>query len=194
MVLTLHIHENLKSKTPKHATGRRAGPNNVPSTNPKDIRRQIIERFFSRWRREVGDDIYPAMRLIIPEKDKDRAIYGLKEKALAKYLVKLMKIDKNSDDGFNLLNWKLPGQSTSGVTTSGDFAARCQQVLSKRQLRHEAGDMDIDEVNLLLDKLSLAQKENAQKPIFETFYHRMSAEELMWMIRIILKSCQNRTL
>jgi DNA ligase 4 len=40
-------------------------------------------------------------------------MYGLKEKALGKLLVQIMKIDKHSEDGFSLLNWKLPGQSAA---------------------------------------------------------------------------------
>jgi DNA ligase-4 len=40
-------------------------------------------------------------------------MYGLKEKTIGKLLVKVMKIDRNSEDGFNLLNWKLPGQTAA---------------------------------------------------------------------------------
>jgi len=165
---------------------RRQGPNGGLSTNPQERRREIIERFISRWRREVGDDIYPAFRLIIPEKDRERAMYGLKEKALGKFLVKIMKIDKNSEDGFSLLNWKLPGQST-GARMAGDFAGRCYEVISKRPFRIDVGDMTIEEVNDLLDQLSAAPREEHQLPILTEFYRRMNAEELMWLIRVILR-------
>ena len=73
----------------------------------------------------MGDDIYPAFRLILPDKDRERAMYGMKEKVIGKMLVKVMKIDKNSEDGFNLLNWKLPGQ-TAATRMAGDFAGRWQ--------------------------------------------------------------------
>ena len=177
-----------KQKQPGPPLGRRhAGPHRPQTASPHELRRQIIERFITRWRREVGPDLFPAFRLILPDKDRERAMYGLKEKAIAKVLVSVMKIDKHSADAKNLLDWKLPSQSTLGVSNSGDFAARCKQVLSKRQLRHEPGDLDIGEVNTLLDRLSLASKEQAQIPIFETFYRRMSADEMMWLIRIILR-------
>lgn len=158
-------------------------PNNL---SPQELRRDIIERFISRWRKEVGNDIFPAFRLIIPEKDRDRAMYGLKEKAIGKLLVKVMKIDKNSEDGYNLLNWKLPGQS-SASRMAGDFAGRCFEVISKRPMRAEVGDMTIEEVNESLDKLAAASKEDEQLPILADFYRRMNAEELMWLIRIILR-------
>ena len=113
-------------------------------------------------------------------------MYGLKEKAIGKLLVKLMRIDKDSEDGYNLLNWKLPGQTTAS-RMAGDFAGRCFEVISKRPMRSSPGTMRIAEVNELLDKLSAAQKEEHQLPIFEIFYKRMNADELMWLIRIVLR-------
>jgi len=113
-------------------------------------------------------------------------MYGLKEKAIGKLLVNLLKISSSSDDGFNLLNWKLPGQTTAS-RMAGDFAGRCYEVISKRSMRQGFGDMRIEEVNEMLDKLSAAQKEENQLPIFQTFYNRMNADELMWLIRIILR-------
>jgi DNA ligase-4 len=113
-------------------------------------------------------------------------MYGLKEKAIGKLLVKLLKINPNSEDGFNLLNWKLPGQTTAS-RMAGDFAGRCYEVLSKRAMRSTVGDMRIAEVNELLDRLSVVSKEEDQLPVFQSFYNRMNAEELMWLIRIILR-------
>jgi DNA ligase 4 len=178
--------ENRKKSTGPITNRKKQGPHGPARLPPHEIRRLIVERFISRWRSDVGDDIFPAFRLIIPEKDKDRAMYGLKEKSIGKLLVKVMKIDKNSEDGFNLLNWKLPGQRAVS-RLAGDFAGRCFEVLSKRPLRTEVGNMTIDEVNNELDRLSEAQTEKDQVPIFEGFYQRMNPEELMWLIRMILR-------
>lgn len=176
--------ENRKNKPAAATVNRRkVGPNAHNSTSPSERRRAIIERYIARWRRDVGNDFYPAFRLIIPDKDRERGVYGLKEKILGKLLVKIMKIDKNSEDGFNLLHWKIPGQSKS----AGDFALRCYEVISKRPMRIEVGDMTIEEVNDLLDKLSAAPREEHQLPLLTEFYKRMNAEELMWLIRIILR-------
>lgn len=160
------------------------GPDAGLAEGSHEKRRAIISRYISRWRQEVGNDFFPAMRLILPEKDRDRAMYGLKEKALGKYLVKIMKIDKNSEDGFSLLHWKVPGKH---VSSAGDFATRCYDVLQKRPYRTEPGHMNIEEVNEELDNLSAAQKEETQLPILTRFYRQMNAEELMWLIRIILR-------
>ncbi|EFR03192.1 DNA ligase 4 [Nannizzia gypsea CBS 118893] len=168
------------------AARRKAGPHGRNNLSPHELRRNVIERFISRWRQQVGNDFFPAFRLIVPEKDRDRAMYGLKEKAIGKLLVKVMKIDKNSEDGYNLLNWKLPGQRAA-TAMAGDFAGRCFEVISKRPIRMEVGDMSIAEVNSRLDDLAAASKEDEQQPILAEFYRRMNPEEMMWLIRIILR-------
>ena len=180
------LNDNKKPTGPA-VNRRRLGPKSgVASENPQEKRRRILQRFISQWRVKVGDDIYPALRLIIPEKDRERAMYGLKEKVLGKNLVKIMKIDRNSEDGSALLNWKLPGQNTAS-RMAGDFAGRCYEVIQKRPYRVEVGDMTIEEVNQRLEELAAAPKEEKQLPILEDFYRRMNAEELMWLIRIILR-------
>ncbi|KAJ5713296.1 Nucleic acid-binding OB-fold [Penicillium malachiteum] len=160
--------------------------NGISTLNPYEMRRDVIVRFISRWRKEVGNDIYPAFRLILPEKDRHRPMYGIKEKIIGKMLIKIMKINKDSEDGYNLLNWKLPGMS-GAARMAGDFAGRCHDILSKRPMRTEPGDMSIEEVNDKLDKLSAASKEEEQLHILTEFYRRMNPDELIWLIRIILR-------
>lgn len=173
-----------KKKPGNPAQNRRKQGPAIKGTN--EIRRDIIERFIARWRKDVGNDFYPALRLIVPEKDRDRAMYGLKEAMIGKLLVKIMRISKDSDDAYNILHWKMPGRKSSAAL-AGDFAGRCHEVLSKRPTRTTPGDMTIAEVNEQLDKLSILSKEEDQQPIFEKFYERMNAEELMWLIRMILR-------
>ncbi|OAL44555.1 ATP-dependent DNA ligase [Pyrenochaeta sp. DS3sAY3a] len=178
--------ETQKRKQPP-GVRRRVGPSGHSNMSPHEAKRNIIERYIANWRKEVGNDFYPAMRLIIPEKDRDRAMYGLKEKAIAKVLIKLTKISKDSDDAKHMLNWKLPGQlHKASASTAGDFAGRCFEVLSSRQLRTELSDMSIAEVNSALDKLSQVGSEDEQVKIFQRFYRRMNAEEMTWLIRMVL--------
>jgi DNA ligase-4 len=175
------LKDNKKKPGVATVNKRKTGPD---AKSHNEIRRTIIERFIARWRNNVGNDIFPAFRLMMPEKDRDRAMYGLKEMTIGKLLVKLMKIDKNSDDGYNILHWKLPGIKSSAAL-AGDFAGRCHEVISKRPMRTTPGNMTIAEVNEKLDKLSGVTKEEEQLPIFQHFYNNMNAEELMWLIRII---------
>lgn len=161
----------------------RRGPSKI---SPTEQRRHTIEAFFSSWRNETGNDIYPAMRLILPDSDRDRSVYRLKEQTIAKLLIKLMKISPKSEDGHSLLNWKVPGKSASS-RLAGDFAGRCYEALKKRPLKTESGEMRVGEVNVLLDKLAGVGVEAEQMPIFQEFYRRMNPEEMQWLIRIILK-------
>lgn len=179
--------ETQKRKQPVGAR-RRVGPHGHSNMSPHEAKRNIIERFIANWRKQVGNDFYPAMRLIIPEKDRDRAMYGLKEKAIAKVLIRLTRIGKDSDDAKHMLNWKLPGQlDKASAYTAGDFAKRCYEILSSRQLKTEYSDMTIAEVNNALDKLSQVGSEDEQVKIFQRFYRRMNAEEMTWLIRMILR-------
>ncbi|KAF7559441.1 hypothetical protein G7046_g4724 [Stylonectria norvegica] len=177
---------NENKKQPTGGGGPKKGFRGANKPSPHEQRRHIIDRFIIRWRKEVGHDFYPALRLILPDKDRDRGVYGLKENAIGKLLVKLMKIDKNSEDGYNLLHWKLPGQ-TAASRLAGDFAGRCFEVISKRPMRTDFGDMTIAEANEQLDKLAASSGETENLRVFEIFYNRMNAEELMWLIRIVLK-------
>lgn len=113
-------------------------------------------------------------------------MYGLKEKVISKLLVKLMKIDKNSADAYNVTNWKMPARDSDQLGL-GSFPQRAYIVLKKRAMITEPGNMRISEVNEMLDQLAAAQKEENQMPIFEKFYRKMNAEELTWLIKIILR-------
>ena len=180
------LNDNKKKPTGPGIARAKQGPHGPSKLSPHEVRRTIIERFISKWRNEVGNDIYPAFRLIVPDKDRDRAMYGLKEKAIAKLLLKAMMLRQDSPDGQSLMNFKKPGFGSNNAA-AGDFALRCFEVLKKRALKEEPGNLTITNVNHLLDKLSLAQDEKSQLPIFREFYASMNAEELLWLIRIILR-------
>ncbi|CCX15517.1 Similar to DNA ligase 4; acc. no. Q4WVG8 [Pyronema omphalodes CBS 100304] len=172
-----HFWKNKKKKPGAGLRGNR-------ELKPHEIRRNIIDAFISKWRKEVGDDIFPAFRLILCEKDRDRNVYNLKEQKIGKLLVKVMKINKDSEDGYALLHWKEPG---SWASSAGDFALRCYEVIKKRPIRTLPGTLTITEVNHLLDQLSSSPSDESQLSLFSQFYTLMSPTELMWLIRIILK-------
>ena len=112
-------------------------------------------------------------------------MYGLKEKAIAKLLIQVLNISKDSEDAKNMLNWKLPGHSFG--SSVGDFAGRCFEALKKRSAAQTYGEMTIAQVNAHLDQLSSMSKEEDQLPLFRRFFRRMNAEELTWLIRIVLR-------
>ncbi|RPB29863.1 DNA ligase 4 [Terfezia boudieri ATCC MYA-4762] len=182
------LHENLFEPLLSNKKKVGVGGRGFKNLKPHEVRRGIIERFIAMWKEKVGPDLYPAFRLIMPDKDRDRTVYGLKEKTIGKLLVKLMKINKTSDDALALLNWRLPGRgSASSSSSTGDFAGRCYEIIKKRPMRTTPGDLTVADVNDMLDQLSASSKEEQQLPIFNELYNNMNATELMWVIRIILK-------
>lgn len=116
----------------------------------QDRRRKLIEAWFNHWREEKGYDLYPVLRLILPQKDRERAVYGLKEKNLAKTYIKLIPLGMRDPDAIRLLNWKKP---TEREKTSGDFPTVLYEVVSKRSSVIE-GSLSIDELNDILDELA----------------------------------------
>ena len=82
------------------------------------------------------------------QKDADR-MYSLKEKAIARLLMKIQNIDPNSEDGKSLTQWKVGFRNSTG-----DFPQRCYEILKKRQGNRSSGNFTVDQVNDLLDKLS----------------------------------------
>ncbi|KAG8712068.1 DNA ligase (ATP) [Ceratobasidium sp. 394] len=113
-------------------------------------RKSMLSRWFTNWREKVGTDLYPALRLILPQKDRERAVYGLKETTLGKCFLASMGIDPKSSDGKRVLNWKKP---TPDHPTVGDFPTTLYEVLAPR-CPNTHGTLTVDRLNELLDDLT----------------------------------------
>ncbi|KAH7885847.1 ATP dependent DNA ligase domain-containing protein [Phlebopus sp. FC_14] len=147
-------------------------------------RRRLIDSWFNHWREEVGQDLYPVLRLILPQAHRERAVYGLKEKNLAKTYIKLIPLRMRDPDAIRLLNWKKP---TDKFKSSGDFPNVLYDVVSKRSSVVE-GSLSVDDLNAQLDELSQNMgKQDVQSKILQRVYNRATAEEQRWIVRIILK-------
>ncbi|KAG7093593.1 DNA ligase (ATP) [Marasmius oreades] len=150
----------------------------------QERRKKLIGTWFNHWREEVGHDLYPVLRLILPQKDRERAVYGVKEKNLAKIYIKLIPLGRNDPDAQRLVNWKKP---TEREKASGDFPTVLYEVVYKRSSVIE-GSMSIDELNETLNELSKCMgKQDQQMKILQRIYNRTTPEEQRWIIRIILK-------
>ncbi|KAG6886218.1 DNA ligase (ATP) [Termitomyces sp. T159_Od127] len=150
-------------------------------------KKKLIDAWFNHWRDEKGFDLYPVLRLILPQKDRERAVYGLKEKNLAKTYIKLIPLGMKDPDAIRLLNWKRP---TERDKTSGDFPTVLYEVVSKRSSVIESS-LSIDELNGLLDALAQNMgKQDAQSKILQKVYNRSTPMEQRWIVRIILKGVE----
>ncbi|KAG8889218.1 DNA ligase (ATP) [Tulasnella sp. 332] len=136
-------------------------------------RKDKLDHWFTIWRTHVGNDLYPAMRLILPhvcsllspllewelkasiQKDRERATYGLKEAGIAKAFIGALGLDRHSRDATRLIKWKQP---TSDNKTAGDFPSVVFDVVNARSTVTE-GTMSVDDINDVLDEISRAGKE-----------------------------------
>ncbi|CAE7070145.1 unnamed protein product [Rhizoctonia solani] len=150
----------------------------------QEKRKTMLLRWFANWREKVGTDLYPALRLILPEKDRERAVYGLKESSLAKCFLAAMGIDPKSMDGKRVLNWKRP---TPENPTVGDFPTTLYEVLAPR-CPNTHGTLTIDRLNELLDDLTKgARNLEMQMKVIRKICDGCTAAEQRWIARIILK-------
>ncbi|KAH7325206.1 ATP dependent DNA ligase domain-containing protein [Rhizoctonia solani] len=150
----------------------------------QEKRKTMLLRWFANWREKVGTDLYPALRLILPDKDRERAVYGLKETSLGKCFLAAMGVDPKSTDGKRVLNWKKP---TPENPTVGDFTTTLYEVLAPR-CPNTHGTLTIDRLNELLDDLTKgARNLEMQMRVIRKICDACTAEEQRWIIKIIIK-------
>lgn len=156
----------------------------LQSERKPEKRRKLLHAWFDHWRKQVGYDLYPVLRLILPQKDRERAIYGLKEKNLAKAYIKLIPLGSKDPDAIQLLNWKKPSDR---YRSSGDFPLVLYEVVNKRSSVTESL-LSVHELNDILDDLSKnTGKHDAQVKILQRIYNSTTPEEQRWIVRVILK-------
>ncbi|GFZ52023.1 DNA ligase 4 [Saitozyma sp. JCM 24511] len=149
-------------------------------------RKDTLQRFFRLWREKVGSDLYPLIRLLLPDRDRERPVYNLKEAMLAKCYIEVLGLDKHSEAAQRLIKWKQPidGQADA---VSGDFARVCYHEIAARSTVEE-GQLTIDAVNSLLDQLAAGRLRQADYvPILRKINQQCTPVEQEWIIRIILK-------
>ncbi|KZV67055.1 DNA ligase 4 [Peniophora sp. CONT] len=158
--------------------------NKLSRERQHDKRRKAIDTWFEQWRKVVGPNLYPVIRLLLPDKDRERIVYGMKEKNLAKAYIKIIPLEPKSPDAIRLLNWKRP---TEQHKASGDFTAVLLEVIGKRSNVVE-GSLTVEDVNTLLDELSLCgNKQDKQAEVMKKVYARTTPDEQRWITRIILR-------
>ncbi|KAF7837964.1 DNA ligase 4 isoform X1 [Senna tora] len=127
---------------------------------------------------------FSAIRLILPNLDRERGTYGLKESVLATSLIDALGMSRESEDALRLINWRKGGAKT-GVN-AGNFALVAAEVLQRRQ-GMASGRLTIRELNDLLDKLASSENRAEKTSVLSTLIQKTNAQEMKWIIMIILK-------
>ncbi|CAD5123713.1 DgyrCDS12032 [Dimorphilus gyrociliatus] len=161
-----------------------------------ETKKDLLRLFFEKWRashqkiheddKDSKDSVYPAMRLMLPQLERERDAYGMKEHTLGKYYIDILGLGGSSAK--KLLNYRAPTNKKGTQDSSGDFAAVAYFILKSRL--PEKGDLSISEVNDQLDKISHghANKEKSQIKNALTFLlTHTSPLQHKWLIRMLLK-------
>ncbi|WJX24110.1 DNA ligase (ATP) [Trifolium repens] len=127
---------------------------------------------------------FPAIRLILPNLDRERGSYGLKESVLATSLIDALGLSKDSHDAIRLINWRKGGSKTGA--NAGNFALVAAEVLQLRQ-GTAPGGLTIKELNDLLDQLASSENRGEKTLVLSTLIQKTNAQEMKWIIMIILK-------
>ena len=125
-------------------------------------KKKLLKRFIDEWRAfhnklhkdspNTTDSFYPAMRLLLPQLERERDAYGCKETLLAKLYIEILRLGKDSPAAQKLLNYKSPKVNSAGG--AGDFAEVVYYVLKPRLT--DKGTMTIADVNKCLDGVALS--------------------------------------
>ncbi|XP_027904082.1 DNA ligase 4 isoform X2 [Vigna unguiculata] len=132
----------------------------------------------------IDRNFFPAIRLILPNLDRERGSYGLKESVLATSLIDALGISRDSPDALRLINWRKGGAATGA--TAGNFALVAAEVLHSRQ-GTASGGLTIKELNELLDRLASGENRAEKILVLSTLIQKTNAQEMKWIIMIILK-------
>lgn len=154
--------------------------------------------------------MFPVLRLLLPQWDRKRSSYNLKQKLLANIYIRVLCLGKSSKDAQKLINYRyynclflysllyvyrytgqilmylffrIPNSSKSG----GDISDIIYSIVRK-QLSDQKKSLTIDRINIFLDDISEASKMNNSKDeLFKDLFRQISPLELKWLTRIILK-------
>lgn len=157
-------------------------------TKPLSLRYyEVISHFVKLWRKTVGDNIFPALVLSLPYRD--RRIYNIKDYTLVKAVCSYLGLPKQSATEKRLLKWKR--RATRGVRLS-NF---CVEEIKKRKSdATPERRVTIDALNECLDRL--VEERNAkggfkglsESPTFNFCLQNMGFVELRYFFDIILKN------
>lgn len=129
----------------------------------KKTHAERIQVLTSFWELLREAHMFPFIRLTIPQLDRDRVTYGLKESKIAKYYIELLCIPTTSADADLLRNWKDPSKSKN-VKGDTSFSDVVYYVLEKRGWAKTVTEQNLKDgvtvahVNQILDDLAKANE------------------------------------
>ncbi|XP_041974835.1 DNA ligase 4 [Aricia agestis] len=153
---------------------------------------KILMNFVNEFRLKVAKTIgkknttfYPILRLLLPQCERERNPYNLKETKLGRLLVNVLGLNKQSDVAQKLLNFR----AVNSGSNDSDFASVAYFVLKSR-IGQDASTVSVGVVNEVLHTIASAETGNKGPVLDESFSYlmkKLNAAEFKWILRIILK-------
>ena len=144
-------------------------------------------------------NLFPLLRLLLPQLDTERATYGLRESSLAEMYIGSLSLDRSSAVAQRLRHFKQPqgaggagtaggGGGGGGTVVAGDFASVLLDVLRPRErVREGCSRLSIADVNGQLDAIAAGADRSTKQAVFIQLTASLSASEHFWIVRVILK-------
>ncbi|KIR37254.1 hypothetical protein I307_00236 [Cryptococcus deuterogattii 99/473] len=139
---------------------------------------ELLMRIFGNWREKVGPDLYPLIRLLLPDKDRERPVYNLKESMLARCYIDILSLEKHSEAAQRLIKWKQPAEGVSHSCIRS-LKSMWKLTISSPQVQPE--------ILRNSARSRLVGNRAEYVPILKAINMQCTAEEQEWIIRIILK-------
>lgn len=129
--------------------------------------------------RESGVEMFPILRLILPNLDRDRDSYNMKEAKVARTLIKMLDLPPGNDKTVLSKSFMMAGQAA-------DFGDVVYSVIRK-YLSNFKTTLTVQELNIFLDDLTKRESESEAEDILMKIFKKSSPENIRWIIRVILK-------
>jgi DNA ligase-4 len=147
-------------------------------------KRELLTRFFEHKTRvpehqpRLGSfDLY---RLMLPNIDKERGTYNLKEAALARCVGSALGLKRHeSPDFLRLEGWRKSG--------SGDFARTVFEVVAHHRPTRGVARHTVGDVNAALDRLCAARAADEKAAVMRALLDATDATQMFWITQVILK-------
>lgn len=157
-----------------------------------DKKFDIIEQFVTIFKTHIGNDIVPSSKLIFPEKA--GRLYYIRDVTLARLIVKMYLIPKDSEDYNVLYFWKanFHGAKRFQVDQNNlrDLPLRASRIIVNRRALTSSfhyKEYTVDEINVTLDNLATAKKSAEQIELLKPVLDTLSVPEVRWLLHTLLK-------
>lgn len=167
--------------------------NKAPFASVLAKKTHIVEEFIKTWRTHFGNNIYPAVKLIFPNRDGRK--YHIKDVALTRLVSKLLNLQPGLSDDTIIKNWKRTFQQKVQLAGEGerrnlgDLPLIIARIVLRRRDQNNPvkSSVTVDDVNDVLDKLTEKTQAADQVALLLPFVDKLTIPEVRFFFQIILK-------